>query len=587
MKVVESKTKKQLLEESGTLRRRVAEPQNLRSRRKQMDKTLPIIHHFLKIANQSLDMTSLLEEFVSAIRNFTGCEAVGIRMLDKEGNIHYQTYKGFSQRFYELESPLSIKSDQCMCINIIKGTTQAKLPYYTKGGSFYTNGTTRFLATVPEEEKGQTRNICNQFGYESVALIPICVEGRILGLIHIADRQEDMVPLEKVQVMEEVAMPLGMAIQRVLAEEELRESEERYRHLFEQAPIGIGVASLDGKVLNGNKAVEVTTGYSINELKRINLADIYENPEDRKALLAELSRDGSIINYQTRFKRKDGTLFDVLLNISRVHFQGEDVLQTTITDITERKKIEEEIIRTRAKVETLRVSGKMKTQLLSLVSHELRTPLASIRGFANTLLQSDVKWSEEEKTDFIQEIDREADRLTRIVGDLLDMTYLEAGVLSLNRGKYKLHKVLESASDMLTKITEHHQLQLKVPEESPFVFVDQERIIQVLTNLVENAVKFSKKSSQITIEASLDSDEIIVAVTDEGIGIPYKLLGKIFDRFYQVKALVTGHKKGTGLGLSICRGIIAAHGGSIWVKSKAGKGSKFSFSLPVAKDSDT
>jgi GAF domain-containing protein len=119
-----------------------------------------------------------------------------------------------------------------MCINIINGAADPKLPFYTEGGSFYMNGTTRFLATVSEEDKGRTRNVCNKTGYESVALIPIRVEGRILGLVHVADPRENMVPLESVEALEGAAIQLGTAMRRVRAEQALNQSEARYRELF-------------------------------------------------------------------------------------------------------------------------------------------------------------------------------------------------------------------------------------------------------------------------------------------------------------------------------------------------------------------
>ena len=217
----EQKTKEQLMDELVELRRRVAELEAADTERKRAEEALQVSHRFLETTNRHTEMTPLLKEFVAEVKNFTGCAAVGLRVLDEEGNIPYEAYKGFSRRFYESESPLSIKSDQCMCINVIKGDTDPNLSFYTEGGSFYMNGTTRFLATVSEEEKGPTRNVCNEFGYESVALVPIRVENRILGLIHVADPKENMIPLEMVKVLEGATMQLGAAIQRVLAEEEL------------------------------------------------------------------------------------------------------------------------------------------------------------------------------------------------------------------------------------------------------------------------------------------------------------------------------------------------------------------------------
>ncbi|VVB64131.1 Methanogenesis regulatory histidine kinase FilI [uncultured archaeon] len=197
--------------------------------RKLAEEGLKAINDILKIANNNVDQVPLLRGAVDYLKNFSHCTAVGIRLLDEAGNIPYQAYDGFSQSFYELESPLSIKSDQCMCINVIKGDVDSKLPFYTDGGSFYMNGTTRFLATVSEEDKGRTRNVCNQVGYESVALVPIRFEERIFGLIQLSDPRENMVPLDMVEVVEKIAMQLGTAIVRVKAQQALKESEVELR----------------------------------------------------------------------------------------------------------------------------------------------------------------------------------------------------------------------------------------------------------------------------------------------------------------------------------------------------------------------
>jgi PAS domain S-box-containing protein len=197
--------------------------------RKQAEEGLKAINDILKIANNKVDLVPLLKGSVDYLKNFSHCTAVGIRLLDEEGNIPYQAYDGFSQSFCELESPLSIKSDQCMCINVIKGDVDPKLPFYTDGGSFYMNGTTRFLATVSEEDMGRTRNVCNQIGYESVALVPIRFEMGILGLIQLSDPKENMVPLDMVEVVEKIAMQLGTAIVRVKAQQALKESEDELR----------------------------------------------------------------------------------------------------------------------------------------------------------------------------------------------------------------------------------------------------------------------------------------------------------------------------------------------------------------------
>jgi signal transduction histidine kinase len=230
-----------------------------------------------------------------------------------------------------------------------------------------------------------------------------------------------------------------------------------------------------------------------------------------------------------------------------------------------------------------RTADAMKSQLLSTVSHELRTPLASIKGFATTLLRQDVKWDETAQRDFLRIIEEEADRLTEIIDNLLDMSQIEAGALRVSKEPTALRPLIRSVVDEMRMRTEAHYFVVDLPVELPRVLIDPRRIRQVLTNLIGNAIKYSPRG-QITVSCEVQGDHVIVSVSDQGEGIPPQYLDKIFERFFQVDGTTKRRVGGIGLGLSIARSIIEAHDGKIWAESTPGQGSTFHFTLPCVRE---
>ena len=228
---------------------------------------------------------------------------------------------------------------------------------------------------------------------------------------------------------------------------------------------------------------------------------------------------------------------------------------------------------------SLRDLDALRTRFLANVSHELRTPLTVIKGSANSLLQPDVNFDEETWREFLQSIDKDADRLTNLVDDLLIMSRIESGVLEMKPEARDLSEVVESIRDRLDNLASRHKFRVDLPTDLPRVMIDEYRIGEVLTNLVENSVKYSDEGTQISLNASPNGRDVIISISDEGIGIPAELHEKVFDRFYQAENR-RGQGTGTGLGLSICHGIVEAHGGRIWMESEPGRGAKFSFSIP-------
>ncbi|HVN73695.1 MAG TPA: PAS domain S-box protein [Methanoregula sp.] len=307
-----------------------------------------------RISTGDPDLGQMLGEYARLLQGYTGCDSIGIRLLDSRGNIPYHANIGFSEDFFNRESPLSIEADSCMCINVIKGKTDPSLPFYTAGGSFYINGTTKFLSTVSDEEKGKTRNVCNQAGYESVALIPIRKGEQIIGLLHLADHREGMVPLRTVRILETIALSMGSPILRSQAEQALRESEGRYRDMFDlNRAVMLLVDPVSGRLLDANAAACAYYGYSRIELLGLSISDINISGQVSAGNdMAKAVKDhGAVFSF--RHKKKSGELRDVEVFSAPITLGGRQILHSIIQDVTERKRGEETIRRQGAVMEAI------------------------------------------------------------------------------------------------------------------------------------------------------------------------------------------------------------------------------------------
>jgi two-component system sensor histidine kinase KdpD len=243
--------------------------------------------------------------------------------------------------------------------------------------------------------------------------------------------------------------------------------------------------------------------------------------------------------------------------------------------------------------EALRESDRLKDALLGSVTHDLRTPLASIKAAASSLLDGSVQWSDADRHELLESIDVSADRLNRLVSNLLDLSRLEAGVAEPEKDWYQIGDVIAAVLDRLdlTGQLRDRRVEVDLPENLPLVAMDHGQIEQVVTNLIENALKYSpaERPIRVAAETTPAPPELRVHVRDEGIGIPPHELDAIFGKFYRVQHVslpwaTTRPPVGTGLGLAIAAAIVQAHGGRIWAESTPGAGSTFTFTLPVSSD---
>ena len=235
--------------------------------------------------------------------------------------------------------------------------------------------------------------------------------------------------------------------------------------------------------------------------------------------------------------------------------------------------------------EVLRNTDELKTALLNAVSHDLRTPLASIMASGGSLLEKDVQWTEQEKDAFAGAIVREAGRLNRIVGNLLDLSRIEAGSLRPELDWYPIESLVDDVLGRLRPATAQHRIVLDIQKELPPVKLDYVQIDQVLSNLIENAAKYSPAGGDIRIAARRDGDVVRIEVADQGPGILAKDVHQLFKQFHRLDS--TGPRpKGTGLGLAVARGLVEAHNGKVWVERAPGGGANFVFTLPLIREED-
>ena len=231
----------------------------------------------------------------------------------------------------------------------------------------------------------------------------------------------------------------------------------------------------------------------------------------------------------------------------------------------------------------IRTLERMKTAFVSTVSHELRTPLTSIKGFVSTLL-SDTEgfFDNETRVEFYTIIDQECDRLTRLISDLLNVSRIESGrALQINWKRFDTLELAKKVVSVQKSYTDKHELRIVAKGEIPPIMADPDKVDQILTNLVNNAIKYSPEGGTITVTIERRGDALRYTVTDQGMGIPPEHLDKVFDRFHRIDNADTLKAGGTGIGLYLVKHLVEAHGGKIWVESETGKGSSFIFELPV------
>ncbi len=372
---------------------------------------------------------------------------------------------------------------------------------------------------------------------------------------------------------------------RRLAEKKMEESEKRLKAFIESGPDAVIVINEYQQIIEWNPRAEAIFGFTKEEISGKTLAETIIPHQYREAHHKGMQHflktgEGAVLNKTIEITalHKSGKEFYINLSISNVMLNDRWLFIAFLSDISERKKTEDDLIRKEAELMQSRLLEEKKDEFISIASHEFKTPITTIKAYTQIALSA-CKDCPEDVYMYLTKMDQSVNKLTFLLNELLDVSKLHLGKLALSKTEINIHEVLPEMLNSIQHITNNHKIILEQNAVAKII-IDVVRIEQVIINLINNAAKYSPGKDKIVVESIVAEGSVVISFTDCGIGIPAGKLDKVFERFYRVDEL-SAQFSGLGIGLFVSSEIIKQHGGKIWGESTEGEGSTFYLSLPL------
>jgi len=405
-----------------------------------------------------------------------------------------------------------------------------------------------------------------------VVALPMAIKGELIGVLYVFRAYGTRFTPNERQILESFADQAAIAVNNAQLYERLSYEKRRLDSILEYSADGVMILNPAHRITVFNRALARMTGWPASEAlghqhdEVIRWADLETDLDLSEAVAGgwplqstrPLYVEGDLV------RREGGTISVGITYAPLMDREGRLVnIIANVRDITRFREADE-----------------LKATFISVISHELKTPVALIKGYADTLMRRDARWDPDVMQESLSVILEEADRLNQLINNLLDASRLQAGALPFDMEEVALDALAERVAERFRTQTDIHQIVVDLPADFPVVEGDPGRLEQVLSNLVSNAIKYAPEGGRIEIGGRVEPDNVIVTVADQGVGIPVEEQPLIFQRFYRGTQEEHQGTPGAGLGLYLSKAIVEAHGGRIWVESRPGEGSTFSFSLP-------
>jgi PAS domain S-box-containing protein len=458
-------------------------------------------------------------------------------------------------------------------------------------GRVWQSGVVAALEDLTQAGDYERAAAAQEAGLKCAIALPVVSAGAVTGVIELLAPEVRHIENDLVTMLSTVGVEIGQFIQRAETSQALRRSEADHRAIYERSPIGIARISGEGELLEGNPSLLKMLEHDFETMRSQAWPDLlraYDQAAGRSRippLLAGITDGRSV---QLRAATGNGRWLWLQLTATpipdptgvpeHVLVMVEDV--TTVRDSQD--KLADALESQRGANATLEKLDRTKTEFLSIVSHEFRTALTGIQGFSELIRDGGLE--ADEVRAYGGYIFNDADRVNRLIGDMLDLDRMESGKMSIRTADVDLNEVMSDAIQRAGSSTTTVEFKADLDPRLPIVAGDRDRLIQVVSNLVNNAVKYSPDGGIVTMSTRSEGGFALVSVSDTGVGIPPDEISHVFERFRRVRSGAAQSIPGTGLGLTIVKQIVEMHGGKIWVESAVGHGSAFHFTLPLAAD---